>query len=147
MSLQLCLAQPSQLGALCALERACFGADALPALVIRQNLDLFGDRFFVASDGGAPLGFCTGGRGSTGSWILGLGVRPEARRRGLAAALLERTLSSFDPTDGTIRATIEPSNTPSLAVFRRCGFVQEAVVQDYFGPGEPRVVVARMSPG
>jgi GNAT superfamily N-acetyltransferase len=77
---------------------------------------------FVARQGGAPVGIAVGylHRGAVG--VMGVGVVPRARRRGLGAALTAHTVRSFPGAD---MAWLHP--TPEArAVYERIGFREVA---------------------
>jgi len=73
-------------------------------------------------------------------WVLGpelrinnIAIRPELRRRGLAARFLEALLRRAANL-GCEKAQLEvrPSNTAALALYRRFGFVEVGRRKDYY---------------
>ncbi len=65
--------------------------------------------------------------------ILNVAVRPEARRRGIAAALL-RELEPMLTARGAERITLEvrASNAPAIALYRKLGYVQVGLRKNYY---------------
>lgn len=144
-------ARALDLEALDALERAAFGADALPALALRQYLDVFDGLVLVAEREAAIVGAVFGGLRSAAprdGWILGLAVDPAHRRQGLGDALLRGVLPRLDAAGaGQILATVHPDNTASRALFVRHRFAEAGLDPAYFGPGRPRLRLVRPSTG
>jgi [ribosomal protein S18]-alanine N-acetyltransferase len=69
-------------------------------------------------------------------------VLPEERRRGVAAALLERILAEGRKL-GAFRATLEVrrSNEAALALYKRLGFSVEATRRGYYSQPEEDALV------
>lgn len=134
------------LTALLAIERDCFGHDAMPVYSFVQYLELFPSTTLVAegAEGGPPAGFVIAGASEDPdtAWILDVAVSPAMQGRGVARRLLETVLETLRARGaGRVRATVAPSNSASLALFRGAGFSVESAVNDYFGPGQPRLVL------
>lgn len=73
----------------------------------------------VAAAGDDLVGFVTGYRRPDAPdtlFVWQVAVHPEARRRGLAAAMLEWLVDQVGPT--WLEATVTPSNAPSSGLFR-----------------------------
>lgn len=67
-------------------------------------------------------GFVTGGLG----WVMQLGVRPEARRRGIGAALVCESLSRMAAAGSTEAwLDVNVDNPGAAALYRRLGFTHE----------------------
>jgi len=139
-------AGPGDLAALAALERAVFGAEAYPPFFFRQALDVFGPLLLVGEAEGGVAGYTLGGlaAGSTEGWVLSLAVAPEHRGRGVARALTEAVLAALAERGATrVRLTADPENRPAASLYERLGFAEVGTEDDYFGPGQRRVVMAR----
>jgi len=103
--------------------------------------------FVAEDDGGALLGFLCGFLSQTrpdDAYIHFVGVAPEQRGAGVGESLYARF---FDAASAhgrtTVRCVTSPANTGSLAFHRALGFDVESVEDDYDGPGEARVLLAR----
>ncbi|MEU9134198.1 GNAT family N-acetyltransferase [Kitasatospora sp. NPDC048540] len=77
---------------------------------------------------GAVVGYAGfhGAPDGAGMVEVGYSVLPAARRRGYATAILAELLrlAATEPAVETVRATVSPDNTGSLAVVRRFGFAE-----------------------
>lgn len=77
--------------------------------------------------------------------LMNLGVDPSVRRRGIATALLNRTLT-FGRERGAGRAVLEvrASNAAALSLYRKAGFHQEGRRGQYYSnPTEDAVLMVR----
>mgnify|MGYP006172854787 CR=1 FL=1 len=103
-------ATPADIPALAALEQELFGPDAWSEELIRQEIEGPGRTFVVTDD--------LSGYGVTMSAgdivdLLRIGVRPDARRSGVASALLDELLVG---TDDASRMLLEVSVTNAAAL-------------------------------
>jgi ribosomal protein S18 acetylase RimI-like enzyme len=132
------------IGALAELDQKIFDDLAYPHFVLRQLYDVHEDDLLVLDDGTALRGYSIGVRGSTPrlGWILGLGVEPIARRRGFAERLAQ---ASFERLRGhdveRVRLTVNEDNAPAVGLYHKLGFRLLRRVDDYLGPGEPRLLL------
>ena len=86
----------------------------------------------------APEGF------SDGVWNLYmLAVQSESHGRGVGATIVEHVAESVREKGGRI-LLVETSGVPGFertrGFYERCGFVREATIRDYYGPGDDKVV-------
>lgn len=103
---------------------------------------------FVAEDeAGELVGFLVGFLSQTHpeeAYVHFVGVAPAQRGTGLGRELYERFFDTVrEHGRSIIRCVTSPANEDSLAFHERLGFEREKVVDDYDGPGESRVVLAR----
>jgi ribosomal protein S18 acetylase RimI-like enzyme len=87
---------------------------------------------FVALVGGRIVGWCDVApkpiEGFRHSAVLGMGVLPEYRRRGLGCLLLERVLQAARERVLTrIELEVYVSNEAAIALYERSGFLREGV--------------------
>jgi GNAT superfamily N-acetyltransferase len=80
-------------------------------------------------------------RGSRG-WIGGLGVVPEARRRGVGRALMEAVLEIAPPT---VTLEVLVQNEPAIALYESLGFERVRALEIWSLPAPP-LVDARPAP-
>lgn len=129
------------LAALHDVDEAVFGKLAYPMFVLRQFIDVHQRHFLVADAGPLLLGYVLAGyaAGSHEAWLLGLGVRAEARNRGYGRALLERCLERLK-NDGacSVRLSVEPDNHAAIKLYESTAFKLMGFYRDYYGPGEDR---------
>lgn len=68
-----------------------------------------------------------------------LAVVPQARRRGIGAALLRAALQVALHERRVLCSTlhVDASNAPAIALYFKAGFDKDGVISDYYGPGKP----------
>ncbi len=107
-----------------------FGVDATRSFV--ESLLSGGGVQLVARAGGRVVGWCDVRRhpheGSRHGGVLGIGLLPEWRGRGVGAALLVRTLEAAEAA-GMTRVELEvfASNVRAIRAFEGAGFVREGL--------------------
>ncbi|MGW7243740.1 GNAT family N-acetyltransferase [Streptomyces sp. NPDC054804] len=132
-----------------ALDQEIFGGLAYPYFVLRQLYDVHGTHFLVADSPAVGEALCGYAMvavepGCGTAWLLGLGVRAGHRRRGLGGVLMTAALDMCRVEGVTdMRVTVHPSNEPAVHVYTKAGFSRMDMEDDYFGPGEPRLVLLR----
>jgi ribosomal protein S18 acetylase RimI-like enzyme len=79
------------------------------------------------------------------AYLSSIAVDPDFRRRGVARAAM---LFLLEEAKGCARIDLvtHPDNVAAIALYRSLGFVVERRQENYFGDGEPRVVMARGDP-
>lgn len=129
--------------ALVALEQELFGPDAWSEALVRQEIEGPGRRFVVTDD--------LSGYGVTMSAgdivdLLRIGVRPDARRTGVASRLLEELLVG---TDDASRMLLEVSvaNVDALGFYVPRQFSVIDVRPHYYRDGSEALVMCRWLPG
>lgn len=131
------------LAAIFALELATFPDETYGEIALRQFIDLFPERFFVAQIEGEIAGYGLGGIDDAGEgWLLSLGVAPAHQGKRIGTALIDALLGSLAQVP-VIRLTVLPGNTGAQALYEKKGFTLEAYRTDYYGPGQDRLVMAR----
>ncbi len=99
------------------------------ALVVERDSQLVGFMFCFLTNASPPVGY-----------IHLLGIHPDFRRRGIGRLLY--TKFEEDSRAGgckTLKAMTTPGNESAMAFHRALGFAVE-LVEDYAGPGRPRIV-------
>ncbi|HLS79453.1 MAG TPA: GNAT family N-acetyltransferase [Nocardia sp.] len=133
----------ADLSEICELERVEFRELAWPYPMLRQLYDLHGALWSVAETDRRVGGYALLGIGRTRGWMLGLAVHPEARGRGLARALLERTIRTCRAHRvESVCLTVRSDNHVAVGLYEKAGFVRIGYEDDYFGTGEGREVMA-----
>lgn len=128
-----------------ALERIRDPEGYSSAVTVRQAAALWPATFLVAEEDDTAVGFTIGAASSdlAVGWILRLKVREDRQRQGYATSLLRAMLERLrDEGVRTVRLTVAPENRPARALYAGFGFLEEAVLPEYFGPGEDRLVLA-----
>lgn len=99
---------------------------------VRRNLTV-GNPQFIADDSGAIIGWCDIVRQDTlpiycHIGVLGMGLVPAARGRGLGQRLIEAALeAAFAAGMLRIALTVRSDNLPAIRLYERAGFVHEGV--------------------
>ena len=127
------------------LERVRDAEGYASAVTIRQAAALWPATFLVADEDDEAVGFTIGAASSDPGvgWILRLKVREDRQRQGCATALLLAVLERLRGGGvRTVRLTVGPENRPARALYAGLGFLEEARLPEYFGPGEDRLVLA-----
>ena len=126
-------------------DREAFPEDPYPLVVLRQLVDIHGDRILVLDDGEGLLGYVVFVNTSDGyvSWIMSLAVTPHLQGRGLGRRLMAEALRRLRTEHvHQVRLTVEPTNAAAIMLYRSLGFSsEEGVDKDYFGPGEDRLIM------
>lgn len=135
----------SDLAAVWAVEREVFGAEVYPAFFFRQALDLWSELLLVAeSPTGEVAGYALGApslRPGEG-WIVSAAVLPAHRGGGVATRLTRALLDACAGRGMTeVRLTVHPGNPAAVGLYRKLGFAVVGEEADYFGLGEPRLVM------
>jgi [ribosomal protein S18]-alanine N-acetyltransferase len=94
-------------------------------------------RVLVARRGDAVVGCVIGDHTLEGGRVINLAVDPEARRQGVGAALLDGIERALPRGDMTLM--VQAENGAARALYRRAGFVDEADLANYYGPGRTGV--------
>lgn len=129
---------------ICELERIEFRDLAWPYPMLRQLFDLHGSLWSVAETDDLVRGYALLGISRARGWMLGLAVHPEARGRGIARALLDRTiLTCRAHVVESVSLTVRSNNLAAIRLYETAGFVRTGYEEDYFGTGEAREVMRR----
>lgn len=122
------------LAAVARLQRRAFRpalAYGLSTLVVLRALPHV--RFLVARRGGAVVGCAIGDRHDGQTRVINVAVDPDARRRGVATALL-RALERELP-HGDLLLMVEAENLGAQALYRGEGYLPVGTAADYYGRG------------
>ena len=119
--------------AVAALERACF-SDPWSADALREELDNPHAVFTVAvGEDGSLLGYVGMHHLVDEGFITNVAVSPDARRRGVARALLA-DLAAYGTANGLYRITLEVrvGNVPAITLSERLGYVRDGVRPGFY---------------
>jgi ribosomal protein S18 acetylase RimI-like enzyme len=132
-------------GALRALERACFDRDAWGILDLMAVLTFPDIVRLKAMEGGEMVGFVAGDpRPSEGfAWIATIGVDPRYQRRGIGRALLRACEARL--TLPHIRLTVRMSNEAAIRLYEQEGYRSVDIWKGYYNDGEDGVVMEKPS--
>lgn len=125
------------------LEDICFGEDSWPLWDLIAVLTLPKIVRLKAIVDGKMAGFVAGDphpREGVG-WIATLGVLPQYRRMGIAAALLEQCEKQLALPN--LRLSVRRSNEPALGLYRKFGYEMIEVWRNYYHSGEDALVLEK----
>lgn len=76
------------------------------------------------------------------AWLLSLAVRPKYRGAGLGEKLITHILKSLAAAKvSDVLLTVTPNNTKAVDLYQRLGFATVKLLQDFYGPGEDRLLM------
>lgn len=142
--IELSVATKQDLKAVDALEQQCFAGHCYPDFFFRQALDCWPDSFLVAKDGDAKvIGYLLASNSAKAdiAWILSIAVSDSARGKGIGTRLISQLIATLPPEVNQINLTVDPDN-PAKALYLRSGFTENGFEADYFGEGEPRLLMS-----
>lgn len=125
------------------LEEICFGEDAWPLWDLIAVLTFPKIVRLKATVNEKMVGFIAGDphtREGVG-WIATLGVLPQYRRLGIAAALLSQCEQELHLP--SIRLSVRRSNDPALELYRKFGYKMVDVWRNYYHSGEDALVLEK----
>lgn len=114
---------------------------------IRQMETIAQPLFFVSVTEGEISGYTIGSRvfqsAETG-WILRLQVKEQFQRMGIGRRLVERLIlecRAYGISD--VFLSVSPHNLSALYLYRSLGFIEDFFKEEYFGPGEDRLILKK----
>lgn len=120
-------------------EQACFGDHCYPDFFFRQAIDAWPTGLVGAFVDDELIGYvlCTPGQELDTGWILSVAVLASQRGVGAGKALMQHCLQQGYRQ---LKLTVAPDN-PALGLYQKLGFSEITLEQDYFGPGEHRLLM------
>lgn len=97
----------------------------------------------VACIEGAPVGLVRGVVKEDSAWLNSLWVSPHARGRGLGERLVHAVETWARPRIPVLRLAVVPDNAHAIALYRRCGFTDSAMVGDPLVDGTNELVMEK----
>lgn len=127
-----------------ALERQCF-ADPWSEGSIASELDNPLSLWLVAEQDGAVCGYVGSQTVLDETDMMNIAVRPDCRRQGIAAALIEELVSRLKEQGSHIlRLEVRESNTPAIALYNSMGFTQLGIRKNYYrNPKENALILGK----
>lgn len=74
------------------------------------------------------------------AYISDLIILPSFQGKGLAKMAMEHTLQQLENTS-RVDLVVHPDNNPAINLYKSFGFVEESRKENYFGDGQPRLVM------
>ena len=122
------------------IEKACFSKPWNEISIAAELKNEF-SRFYVAVEDGKAVGFVGLYALSGEADIVRVGVLPQYRNRGIARAVLKKSLENVD---GDVFLDVRESNAPAISLYRSLGFYDTGVRKNYYSePEEDAVLMKR----
>lgn len=131
------------LNALRHLEKVCFPIDYWPLLDLIGILTFPNIIRLKAVMEGEMVGFIAGDKRNPGNlgWISTIGVLPQYRGRGIAAALLQACEESLHTM--LVRLNVRISNQEAIRLYRSLGYQEVTIWPGYYQDGEDALVLEK----
>ena len=121
------------------IEKACFSKPWDEISIAAELKNEFSE-FYIAVENGTAVGF-VGLYALTGEAdIVRVGVLPQYRNRGIARAVLTKSLENVD---GDVFLDVRESNVPAISLYRSLGFYDTGVRKDYYYDPEENAVLMK----
>ena len=127
-----------------ALERQCF-ADPWSEGSIASELDNPLSLWLVAEQDGAVCGYVGSQTVLDETDMMNIAVRPDCRRHGIAAALIDELIVRLKERGSHIlRLEVRVSNAPAIALYGSLGFTQLGLRKNYYrNPKENALILGK----
>ena len=131
------------LNALRQLEKVCFPEDAWPLLDLIAVLSLPNVVRFKAISADQMIGFIAGDKKSSAlGWIATIGVLPNYRRQGVAAALL--TVCENRLGVSKIRLSVRLGNKNAIKLYEKYGYQRVDIWPNYYQDGTDALIFEKL---
>ena len=126
------------------LERQCF-ADPWSEGSIASELDNPLSLWLVAEQDGAVCGYVGSQTVLDETDMMNIAVRPDCRRHGIAAALIDELIVRLKERGSHIlRLEVRVSNAPAIALYDSLGFTQLGLRKNYYrNPKENALILGK----
>lgn len=121
------------------IEKACFSKPWNEISIAAELKNEF-SRFYVAVEDGKAVGFVGLYALSGEADIVRVGVLPQYRNRGIARAVLKKSLEHID---GDVFLDVRESNTAAISLYRSLGFYDTGVRKNYYSDPEENAVLMK----
>jgi [ribosomal protein S18]-alanine N-acetyltransferase len=142
-TIQIVRFRPAHLPGVLEIEGASFPAEAYPRELFLELARDCGELFFVARCCGRIAGYAVSCAGPRGGEIVSIAVHAAWRRRGVARALMTRTLRTLRHMEvRQVRLMVRPANTAAIRFYQTFGFRRVRLVRGYYEDGGDGVRMA-----
>lgn len=143
MNLRIVPMTPANLPQVVALEKICFPSEAWSEAVYRAALDDPNTVILLAEgEDGALLGYAVLYTVLDEGNLDNIAVAPDARRNGVADALLSALTSYAREHLARLMLEVRASNAPALALYRKYGFAEVGRRKNYYqNPREDAILM------
>ena len=125
------------------LEKICFSAPWSEDFILEEYKS--GMKFFVAVENGRVLGYIGISCVIDEGYIGNIAVYPNARKKGVGTALIERVFSlARDEGLSFVSLEVRVSNTAAISLYEKMGFRQEGRRPNFYrGPDEDALILTK----
>lgn len=108
----------------------------------KDQIDYLKDcEVYIASEGVIPVGFFAYRVNENDTEVYSVTVTPKYQGKGIGKAMMQKL---FELVDGhTIRLVTHPKNTNAIIFYLKSGFTISGWKDNYYGDGEPRLLLYR----
>ena len=134
----------SHVAKVAALEKLCF-SDPWSETSVASELDNPLSLWLIAEEEGTVLGYVGSQTVLDETDMMNIAVRPECRRRGIAAALIGELVNQLrEHGSHVLRLEVRESNVPAIALYESMGFTQLGLRKNYYrNPKENALILGR----
>lgn len=104
--------------------------DEYPTLFIKKDGDIVGNVRYSLS-------------GPDNAYIKAISIKPEFQGQGIATEAMRHLIEGELKNVQRIDLVTHPENEKAVAMYSKLGFIIESRKENYYGDGEPRIVMAR----
>jgi ribosomal protein S18 acetylase RimI-like enzyme len=135
--------RPDDFAELMRLEEQVFaaaGESVLGPYYIRLCCEFYADSCFVAVERGRIVGYVLSFVRGEEAYCTTLAVAPELQGTRVAIQLVRTLVAALAPRVDSVWFTVKEDNAAARALHRALGARDEAIREDFYGPGDRRIV-------
>ena len=138
------LATFQDIPAIASLEAVYYASEGYPAGFLYQALAQWPQGLWVVKTAQEVIGYAlvTPAQHAGEYWLMAALVSSQARGQGLGEKLCERSIHSCKESGGkALWLSVAPDNITAIKLYRKLGFIEEGLQDDFLGPGEHRILM------
>ncbi|RWU11527.1 N-acetyltransferase [Pseudidiomarina gelatinasegens] len=128
-----------------ALERNTYALEGYPSALFYQAIAQWPEFTIVATKSNRVLGYLLAAPGTNSElWIMSLLIDSMARGQGIGAVLVKHLINHISQSPSKfkhLKLSVSPTNLAAIALYQKMGFSTQNQIDDFLGPGEPRLIM------